>query len=172
MKAHKVEKVENLEDVFYAVLGGEPDSSLEMWDYLKENKLGKLLYDTDIDRLLHHDGYFAEETVDAVYALLPVAIPLSGGRRYLMNSRTFRRLNHEKSVLPNSKLVNISLPKAIEAYNSYYNQKMSMVIELIYEDKLRKGEIKDCAMPVFTFGNPPPPPESAEEKRRRKKKRG
>lgn len=170
MKSHKVEKIEKLEDVFYAVLGGEPDSSAEMWHYLEDNKMGKLLYDSDIDRILHHDGYFADETVDAVYAVLPLAIPLSDGRRYLMNLKTFRQLNHEKSQQPNSTLVNISFPRALEVYEKYFNFKMSTVIEMIYENKLRKGEIKDEAIPVTSLYRADlPVAEDVEEKRKRKK---
>lgn len=169
MKEFKIDKIEKLEDVFYAVLGGEPDNSAEMWEFLKNNKLGKLLYDTDIDRILHHDGYFTEETVDAVYAVLPLAIPLSEGRRYLMNSRTFRRLNQEKAELRNSTLVDISVSKALDVYQNYFNQKRGMIIELLYEHKIQTGEIKSSSVPEVSRNIAEQTPEKPEEKRRRQR---
>ena len=172
MKSHKVEKIEKLEDVFYAVLGGEPDSSAEMWHYLEDNKIGKLLYDTDIDRILHHDGYFADEAVDAVYSVLPLAIPLSDGRKYLMNAQTFRRLNREKSMLPNSMLINIPFPKVIAAHEHYFNQKMSVIVQKIYEDELCQGKTKkDIMSDMSSHCADLPVTDDHEEKRRKARKR-
>ena len=138
MKSHPVKKVENLEDVFFAVLGGEPETNTELREFAESNPLGKLLYNNDIDKVLYHDGYFAEEVVDAVYALLPYVIPLADDQQCIMRPQTFRKLNSDKSKLPGSKLVDVSFPRAFEVYSKYFNHKVGVVIELTYEASLNK----------------------------------
>ena len=140
MKSHPVKKIENLEDIFFAVLGGEPETNTELREFVESNPLGKLLYNNDIDRVLYHDGYFAEEVVDSVYAVLPYAIPLADDQQFIMRPQTFRKLNYNKSKLPGSTLVDVSFPRALEIYERHFNHKVGVVIELTYEAQISQKE--------------------------------
>ena len=81
MKPYKPEKIESLPDIFYALMGGKPDDLIELKEFLKHNNLNRLLFATDIDNIFRYDGYFAEETIAAVYALLPIEIFLKNDNK-------------------------------------------------------------------------------------------
>lgn len=174
MKSHPVKKIENLEDIFFAVLGGEPETNTELREFVESNPLGKLLYNNDIDRVLYHDGYFAEEVVDSVYAVLPYVIPLVDDQQFIMRPQTFRKLNYNKSKLPGSTLVDVSFPRALEVYERYFNHKVGVVIELTYEasvnKKAQERKVGDARMSETPWKNEQSL-ESYEEELRREKKR-
>lgn len=174
MKSHPVKKIENLEDIFFAVLGGEPETNTELREFVESNPLGKLLYNNDIDRVLYHDGYFAEEVVDSVYAVLPYAIPLADDQQFIMRPQTFRKLNYNKSKLPGSTLVDVSFPRALEVYERYFNHKVGVVIELTYEAQISQKEQGKGVAGVHMSETPwknEQSLESYEEELRREKKR-
>ena len=143
MKEFQVEKIEKLEDVFYALMGGAPKDIKEIKEFLAHNKLNELLYSTDIERILEFDGFFAEETVDAIYSLLPAKIPLSGNRKWIMPPQVFRRLNHDKAMKSNSIIITIPFSMANKVYRQNIDGKMSEVIQIIHDLKQKK-EGKRC----------------------------
>ena len=140
MQKFEVDKIEDLSDVFYAVIGGRPDNIEEIKEFIQRSPLQQLMYTSDVERILEFDGYFAEETVDAVYALLPVKIPLGENRNWIMTPNSFEKLNRRKIALPASRIVNISFTKAQEVYNARFTKKVQKVMEKIAEVRQRREE--------------------------------
>ena len=133
MQKIKLEKIDDLADVFCAVMGGYPDNIREIEAFMEQSNLNKLIYATDMERIIKYDGFFADETIDAVYALLPVKLPLGNEKSLVLTPQFFRKLNARKVSKPASRLINISFPKAMTIYSIHYGEKVKSVIEAINE---------------------------------------
>jgi len=140
MQKINLEKCSDLADVFYAVMGGYTDNIREIEAFMLTSPLNKLIHSSDVERIVKYDGFFADETVDAVYALLPVKIPLKDGKSWIMSPQAFRKLNSAQINKPASRLINISFPKALLVYNTTYLEKIREVIHLVNEVKKKTVE--------------------------------
>ena len=146
MKSFETDKLDDLADVFYAVLGGRPDNIREIEEIMKTNNLSQLLFASDIEQIFKYDGFFADETIDAVYALLPVKIPLNKKKDLILLPQTFRKLNAARIPRPASHIVNIDFQKAFHIYGVCFNLKIQEVIQEIHslqqQKKARKQELE------------------------------
>ncbi len=140
MRPFSTEKIKSMEEVFYAVMGGIPDSYSEIKDFMANSPLRQLIFATDIERIILHDGFFADEAVDAVYALLPEKIPLSGTRKWLMSPQAFRALNQAKHAAPCGILINIPFLRADKIYREHIDEKMSRLLPLLHLAHQKQAE--------------------------------
>ena len=138
MKKLNIEKCEDLSDVFCAVMGGRPESIREIEAFIVQSPLKELFFAEDLNIVINYDGFFADETIDAVYAMLPAELTLKDDKKWIMTPQTFHKLNAQKIQRPASKLVNISFPKAFRASTLYLEPKILEVIKLVKEQKQRK----------------------------------
>lgn len=140
MRNFETDKITDMADVFYAVLGGKPDNVKEIDAFMEHSPLKKLLYTSDIVRILEFDGFFADETVLAVYSLLPVKIRLNQKQSVIMSPTAFMKLNRERITRPHSRLINIPFPQAQEVMQNEYDLKIQRVIETLTDVKKKKYE--------------------------------
>lgn len=143
MKKLELNKIDDLADLFCAIIGGRPESVEEIKSFMAQSPLNQLLFISDIERILDYDGFFAEEVIDAVYSLLPVKIPLDNDRKLVLTPQAFRKLNAAKISRPASRLINISFPKAMAVYNNHYETKFQKLVEVIHEIQQKKKIQKD-----------------------------
>ncbi len=146
MKRFETDKITDLADVFYAVLGGKPENVKEIDEFMEKSPLKKLLFTSDIVRILEYDGFFADETVLAVYSLLPEKIRLNQKQSVIMSPTTFMKLNRERITRPHSRLINISFPAAQEVMQNEYDLKIQRVIEALIDAKKKKYEKTHTAL--------------------------
>ncbi|MBR6355291.1 MAG: hypothetical protein IKR92_00410 [Alphaproteobacteria bacterium] len=140
MQKLNITKPENLSDVFCAVMGGRPDNIREIEEFVKQSPLQKLMYAADIERIVEFNGYFAEETIDAVYALLPIKIPLNETQNWIMTPSSFAKLNNATEAKPASRIINIQFMKAQQIYNQYFPEKVEKVMVTLAEAKFKREE--------------------------------
>ena len=146
MKKFETEKITDLSEVFFAVMGGQTEDIREMEEFMKTSPLNRLMHAVDLERILKYDGFFADE-VDAVYALLPLNIRLNEHKSILLTPQAFRKLNVAKVAMPASRFINIDFPKAYNVYCSAYPEKMRKLVKEIRDggplQENRKTEISD-----------------------------
>ncbi len=140
MKNFETDKITDLADVFYALLGGKPDNVKEIDAFMENSPLNRLLYTSDVVRILEFDGFFADETVLAVYSLLPIKIPVNKKQNIILSPKTFMRLNQERINRPSCHLINISFTQAQEIIQNEYDLKIQRVIETLADIRMRKHE--------------------------------
>ena len=138
MKRFETDKITDLADVFYAVLGGKPENIKEIEEFMQKSPLKKLLFASDMVRILEYDGFFADETVLAVYSLLPEKIRLNQKQSVIMSPTAFVKLNRERITRPHSRLINISFPAAQEVMQNEYDLKIQRVIEALTDAKKKE----------------------------------
>lgn len=138
MKEFEVEKANDLSDVFFAVMGGRPEKIAEIEAFMAHSPLKELFFAADMNRILEYDGFFAEEAVDAVYALLPAEIRLSPTRSWLMTPQEFRQLNAARINRPASRFIDVSLSKAMNVYFNHFKSKISELKKLYQEAQQNK----------------------------------
>lgn len=122
MKKFNKDSLDSLEDAFAAWAGGYPEDRKETENFLTQSGLKELIAVTDAERLFYRNAYFAEETLLAVYALMPVKVKLASHEEAVLPSM-FNRLNTRTMQLDNSQLLNISFGKADEIFCRYYPEK-------------------------------------------------
>lgn len=142
MKPFAVEKLEDLADVFCAVIGGRPDNIREIEEYMLNSRLRWLFAAADMERILKYDGFFADETADAVYAILPTKLKLNPNKTIVLTPQAFQKLNRAKINKPASRIINISFPKAMEIYDEHFNDKISKIISAINDVNQKKSQPK------------------------------
>lgn len=76
MKPCQFDKLADLSDLFCALIGGRPENLEEINAFLVHNPLNLLLSKHDVEKILTYSGYFAEEQIDSIYALLPVEVAI------------------------------------------------------------------------------------------------
>lgn len=135
MEKLNLKKCDSLADVFCAVLGGKTSDIREIKDFIEKSPLKSLIYANDMERILQFDGFFADEVVDAVYALLPVKLRLSPELSWVMTPQAFRKLNAAQVAKPASRYINVSLSAAFEVYAKQYHRKLEQVVKVIQEEK-------------------------------------
>lgn len=138
MQKLELNKIDDLADIFCAIMGGRPDGVEEIKSFMEKSPLKQLMFASDIDRIIEYDGFFAEEVIDAVYSLLPVKIPLDEHRKLVLTPQAFRKLNAAKVSRPASRIINISFPKATEVYKSHFETKFQRLVEVIHEIQQKK----------------------------------
>ena len=131
MRPFETNKIDNLADVFCAVIGGRPDSIREIDDFIKTSNLKQLLSAPDIEKVIKYDGFFADETIDAVYALLPVKLKLNSHLSMILTPQAFRKLNAATISKPASRLININFQKALSVTIFQFEKKFKEVKEAI-----------------------------------------
>ena len=142
MKKFETDKIRDLTEVFFSVMGGEPESIKEIEEFMQKSPLRRLMFASDMERVLKFDGYFAEEVADAVYALLPVKIPLNDKQKMILTPQAFHKLNQQVGTRPACRVINISFPKAMEIYDEHFNDKISKVISAINDVNQKKSQPK------------------------------
>ena len=142
MKKFETDKIRDLTEVFFSVMGGEPESIKEIEEFMQKSPLRRLMFASDMERVLKFDGYFAEEVADAVYALLPVKIPLNDKQKMILTPQAFHKLNQQVGTRPACRVINISFPKAMEIYDEHFNDKISKVISTINDINQKKAQSK------------------------------
>lgn len=145
MKKFETQKANDLSDVFFAVMGGRPEKIEEVESFMAHSPLQKLFFTADMNRILEYDGFFAEEAVDAVYALLPVKIPLSETHEWLMTPQEFRRLNAARINRPASRYIDIPLSKTTEIFFTYLKPKICELKRLREEAVQNKPNFQPLA---------------------------
>ena len=135
MKHYNVSKLSDLSDLFCAIIGGKPESLEEIDWFLQKNPLNQLLSKNDVEKVIEYGGYFAEEQIDSVYALLPVEINLKN-QKFILYPQELRRLNYASSLQAGSRIVNISFDKAFVILINHFNNKIQRIIA-------RKNEIQN-----------------------------
>jgi hypothetical protein len=141
MKKFEVEKISDLSEVFYAMMGGKPEKTEEIDAFIKQSPLKELLFSTDVIRILEYDGFFSEETVDAIYCLLPCKIPLSKDRNWLMTPQAFRKLSADRVNRPASRFIDIPLSKANRVFFDRFRGKIAEFKQLYQEALQQKQEV-------------------------------
>jgi hypothetical protein len=135
MKKFEVEKISDLSEVFYALIGGKPEKIQEIEAFIVQSPLKELLFAADLNRILEYDGFFSEETIDAVYCLLPCKIPLSKDRNWLMTPQAFRKLSADRINRPASRFIEIPLSKANRVFFDRFRDKIAEFKRLYQEEK-------------------------------------
>jgi hypothetical protein len=135
MEKLNLKKCDSLADVFYAVIGGKTDDIREIKEFIDKSPLKNLIYANDVERILQFDGFFADEVVDAIYALLPVKLRLSPELAWIMTPQAFRKLNAAQVAKPASRYVNVSISEAVTVYLQHYKQKIENVVKAVQEEK-------------------------------------
>lgn len=131
MKKFETGKFEDLADVFCSLMGGRPDNIREIEIFIKDSPLKELLYASDIERILKYDGFFAEEIVDAVYALLPIKFKLNQNKSIILTPQEFRKLNRAVITRPAAHSVDVDFKKACGVFFSLFPKKVQTVIKAI-----------------------------------------
>ncbi len=142
MKKFETQKANDLSDVFFAVMGGRPEKIEEIEAFMAHSPLKKLFFTADMNRILEYDGFFADEAVDAVYALLPAKIPLSATHSWLMTPQEFRKLNAARINRPASRFIDISLSKVTEIYFTHFKSKIYELKKLYQEAQKNKQDFQ------------------------------
>lgn len=119
MKKYNLDNIETLSDVFTAWLGGEPENTAEVKEFLQKSKLERLMSGSDVEKIIFHSGYFAPELVPAVYALLPPTLPVKGGKEKAVFAQTFYRMNNKVFRHPYSCLINIDFVRGVAVYKEF-----------------------------------------------------
>ena len=148
MQKFEAEKISDLSEVFYAVMGGKPDNIKEIEAFLTKNPLKELIFTNDMNRILEFDGFFSEEAVDAVYCLLPCKIPLGKGRDWLMTPQAFRKLNSDRIRRPASRFIEIPLSKANRVFFDRFRDKIAEFKRLYQEEQQEKQEKQEIKIKV------------------------
>ena len=130
MKPYKPDNIDSLPELFYALIGGKPEDLGEIKSFLAHNDLNKLLSANDIDNIIYYDGYFGDEnTMAAVYALLPIEIPLKNEKKINLLPSTFRKMNIKAAQNSASRIINVDFGKVFHVYSLYYAPKMRIIIK-------------------------------------------
>ncbi len=148
MKKFEVEKISDLSEVFYAMMGGKPEKIQEIEAFIVQSPLKELLFATDLNRILEYDGFFSEETIDAVYCLLPCKIPLSKDRNWLMTPQAFRKLSADRINRPASRFIEIPLSKANRVFFDRFRDKIAEFKRLYQEEQQEKQEKQEIKIKV------------------------
>lgn len=171
MKPFAVEKLEDLADVFCAVIGGCPDNIGEIEEYMLNSRLSRLFAAADMERILKYDGFFADETADAVYAILPTEIRLNENKTIVLTPQAFQKLNRAKINKPASRIINIPFPKAAEVYERHFDDKIQDVISVISAIKQKREEEEREAQRIKAAEEEKKAAEEAKKAERREKNR-
>ena len=131
MKKFETEKITDLSEIFFALMGGCPEDICEIENFMKTSPLNQLMFASDIERIIKYDGFFPDETVDAVYSLLPVEIPLKSDKNEVLTVQKFRQINAARIALPASRVIDISFPKAISVYTRNYPDKNKKLVRIL-----------------------------------------
>lgn len=160
MQKFEAEKISDLSEVFYAVMGGKPDNIKEIEEFLTKSPLKELIFTNDMNRILEFDGFFSNEAVDAIYCLLPCKIPLANGKSWLMTPQAFRKLNSDRIRRPASRFIDIPLSKASTIFFTHFKDKIDE-LKMIYR---QIGEKKTVTATKAT-----PSPKAVEAPKQKKK---
>ena len=139
MKIQPVEKIEDLSDVFYALMGGKPEKVADLDDFIRQSPLKELIHAADVRNILEFDAFFPDETIDGVYALLPVMLPLSRDRQLVLTPKAFYKLNQQRISRPASRSIGVSFPKAMKVYQNLYGAKIDAVEKAIADIQRKKA---------------------------------
>lgn len=152
MKKFNKDRLDSLADVFAAWAGGYPEDRKETEAFLEKSGLQELIAVTDAERVFYHNAYFAEETLLAVYALMPVKLKLDSHEKAIFPAM-LNRLNHHTKQLADSQLLNISFGKADEVFCRFYPDKHKFLEankqELIRFNSKQKKVPKPRKLPVI-----------------------
>ena len=140
MKKFETEKITDLSEIFFALMGGCPEDIREIENFMKTSPLNQLMFASDIERIIKYDGFFPDETVDAVYSLLPIEIPLNAGKNEVLTVQAFRKINAARVALPASRVIDISFPKAISVYTRNYPDKNKKLVRILCNIKDQREE--------------------------------
>lgn len=138
MKKFETDKIQDLTEVFFAVIGGKPENIREIEEFMQKTPLNQLIFAADMERVLKYDGFFSDEVADAIYALLPVKIALNDRQNLILTPQAFRELNHKTSLKPASRAITISFSKATTIFDVHFRDKMSAVVWAIKEAKQKR----------------------------------
>lgn len=128
MKAYNKNSIDELSDVFGAWLGGIPSEREEVKDFLQSSGLSQLISEHDLADLFKGNAYFSDETVLAVYALIPVSLEV-GKKELVLFPQEFNRLNRKAASDPQAYPVNIGFSSAISVLETYYPTKKKYLNE-------------------------------------------
>lgn len=140
MKKFETEKITDLSEIFFALMGGCPEDIREIENFMKTSPLNQLMFASDIERIIKYDGFFPDETVDAVYSLLPIEIPLGANKNEILMPQAFRKINAARVALPASRVIDISFPKAISVYTQNYSDKNKKLVRILCNIKDQREE--------------------------------
>lgn len=128
MKPYNFDKLADLSDLFYTIIGGKPEKLEEINEFLMQNPLGLLLAKHDVEKILIYGGFFAEEQIDSIYALLPVEINIKNNRRAILYPKDLRTLNANTARQSGSRLINVDFHKALRVHLKHFNEKVQAVL--------------------------------------------
>lgn len=140
MKKFETEKITDLSEIFFALMGGCPEDIREIENFMKTSPLNQLMFASDIERIIKYDGFFPDETVDAVYSLLPIEIPLGANKNEILMPQAFRKINAARVALPASRVIDISFSKAISVYTQNYPDKNKKLVRILCNIKDQREE--------------------------------
>lgn len=124
MEAFVKNKINTLSDVFCAWMGGIPENDNEIKYFLsKHEDLAKLLTHRDIEHIVHFHAYFPDETLKAVYSLIPARVKLANGREFAVFEPHFIQMNTAEIKRINSRAVNTDMRIAYNIYIHNYAEK-------------------------------------------------
>lgn len=126
MKRYNKDSIDNLSDVFCAWMGGYPETDAEINQFLQTSKLNQLMSVADMDVVIYHNGYFANETLLSVYSLIPIKLKTKNIEPAIL-PEMLNRYNKRVSQGQQSKLVNISFAKALDVYDANYPEKYNSI---------------------------------------------
>lgn len=139
MKAYNKERIESLQDIFCAWMGGYPSEQAEIQNFLQTSGLEQLISEKDLTAVINEEAYFSEETMLSVYALLPVKLK-AGKKEFAIFPQEFNKLNNKASKLEGLRPINIDFSKAAKVLDEYYPAKYNFLLK--QKEALLKGNKK------------------------------
>ena len=106
VKAYDKESIDCLADIFYAWMEGFPSEQTEVQKFLQTSGLEQLISEKDLTEVMNDEAYFSEETMLAVYALVPVKLK-AGKKEFAIFPQEFNKLNNKASALKDAHPINI-----------------------------------------------------------------
>ena len=139
MKAYDKESIDCLSDIFYAWMGGFPSEQAEVQKFLQTSGLDQLISEKDLTEVMNDEAYFSEETMLAVYTLVPIKLK-AGKKEFAIFPQEFNKLNNKASALKDAHPINIDFGKAAKVLDEQYPAKYKYLVE--QKETLRKENKK------------------------------
>ena len=139
MKAYNKESIDCLSDIFYAWMGGLPSEQADVKKFLQTSGLEQLISEKDLTEVMNDEAYFSEETMLAVYALVPVKLK-AGKKEFAIFPQEFNKLNNKASGIKGARPVNIDFSRAAKVLDEHYPAKYKYLVE--QKETLRKENKK------------------------------
>lgn len=126
MQYYKKNSVDSLGDLFFLWMGGEPDSHLELRNFIEASNLSLIMDVNDLDAVVSGKVFFPDIALRTIYAAIPLKFSTYRGD-IVVSEKDFVELNEKAKKIPLARSLDISFAGLIKLKKLVNDEKKILI---------------------------------------------